>query len=236
MWWSCTAYCITTFFQWPWGTDITASLSSGAAAGPGLVPWNSAALPLDQNNLKTCFHLPCPSQPPAGHLGPPCRLLPCPWVFKGKHGGSCGVKNHHHHYHPLHGAVASVCSDTVRACYCPTSGCRMRQMVLSIHTLHVSGLFLLWTWSSLVLWTDCPPGTTMLELHSWRPLWVSPERDPGLCRDLHGFSELGTEEWPGLSSAAYEMNLSHGFSWSLPHCQIQKCLLYITASVPGITN
>lgn len=156
--------------------------------------------------------------------------------FQGEHGGSCGVKNHQQQ-HPLHGAVASVCSDNVGVNCCPTSGCGLRGLVLRIHILHVLGFFLLWTRSGLVLWTECPPGTAMPEFHSWKAPWLSPGSNLGHLLWSTQFQWLvGTEERPGLSSAAYEMNLSHGFSWSSPDYQIQKCLPYIAASVPGITN
>lgn len=144
--------------------------------------------------------------------------------FQGEHGRSCGVNNHQQQ-HPLRGAVASVCSDTVGVCYCPTSGCGVRELVLRIHTLHLSGFFLLWTTSNLVPWTKCPPGTAIPELQSWKALWVSPGSHRGhVLWSAWLQRAVGTEEGPGLSSAAYEFNLSQGFSWSSPDSQMQKCL------------
>lgn len=131
--------------------------SSGAAVEPGLVSLNRTALPLDWNSLKSCLHF-CMSQSTLALLVCPsgsCLAL----SFQGEHGGSCGVKNHQH---PLHGAVASVCSGTVGVCYGPISGYGVRELVLRIHTLHVSGLFLLWTRCSLVPWTVCP-----LDYNTW---------------------------------------------------------------------
>ena len=157
-------------------------LSPGAAAGPGLVPLNSTALPLDQNYLKSCLHLACPSQPPAGSLGPFCRLLACP-----EFSGRAWRKLWGEEPPPARSPPWSSCFSLLRCCW----GC------VTVWPLDVAwedwcwgatlcpyqGFALLWARSSLVLWTECPPGTAMPELHSWRALWVLPERDPGylLC-------------------------------------------------------
>lgn len=78
---------------------------------------------------------------------------------------------------------------------CQTSGCGVRQLVLSIHTQYVSVLFLLWTWPcelNVHLGLQCLSCTPERheEFHLKGNLVTS-------C-DLHSSSELGPEEGWGF--------------------------------------
>jgi len=122
------------------------------------------------------------------------------------------VKNHHQQ-DPLHGVLASVCSDAVGGAL--LSDLWMWRERIGAEEPHSARIRALLCFGPDLAWFCGLNVHLGLQCLSCTPEGHCEFYLKGtlvICCVLHVSSELGTEEGPGLSSAACEMNLSHGFS------------------------